>query len=376
MSKNKILIFIGSCGKSWPYNTTPIQRALALKDSFDHTFFIDKEDALSYFLQDNSDYIKLSSFQELPVIFSQLKIYNEDLTIIHGPSWPISKEILILRKKYNFKWIVDLYDHENLTSNIYLFKKNYIKFIYHRFFERNIVNAIKESDVLISAIHENRFLFHKNRIKCVNGVAFSKIEKTVNKNDNLNEDKYLHLGYVGVLSFERSFLILKIIKKLFENNNIKTKFHLIGDFDENFKNEVIKYNNEMVESIFYGFVDWSKAIDILSFVDVCVYTFPIASRAELDCVYPIKIGEYLALGKHILSVDSNGLRDILNLIGVDGDLILINENEIDLWVSEINKKGIIKNKNNGIYSLKNKKLAENFMEWNILHKTVIESIDK
>lgn len=375
MSKNKILIFIGSCGKSWPYNTTPIQRALALKSSFDHTFFIDKENSLSFFLQDNSDYIKVSSFKELSVIFSQLELNNKDLTIIHGPSWPISKEVLILRKKYNFKWVIDLYDHENLTSNIYLFKKNYTKFLYHKFFERNIIKAIKESDVLISAIHENRFLFHKNRVKSINGVAFSEIGKIVDKHDKNFEHEFLHLGYVGVLSFERSSLILKIVKRLFENNNIKVKFHLIGDYDENFKNEIIKYNSEMVETVFYGFVDWSKAIGILNFVDICLYTFPIAGRAELDCVYPIKIGEYLALGKHILSVDSNGLRDILNLIG-NGDLILIDENKIDLWVAEINKKAIIKQSNLGIPSLKNKELAQNFMEWSLLHKTVLESVNK
>ncbi|MFV7501929.1 glycosyltransferase [Acinetobacter pittii] len=378
MSENKILIFIGSCGKSWPYNTTPIQRALALKGSFDYTFFIDKEDSLSTFLQGNSEYIKLNSFKELDVIFSKIAFADKKVTIIHGPSWPISKEILHLRKKYNFKWVIDLYDHENLTSNIYLFKKNYTKFIYHRFFEKNITKAIEKCDVLISAIYENRFLNHKNRVKCINGVAFSEIEKIRDKKDidvGIESD-FIHLGYVGVLSFERSLLILKIVKKLAENNNVKVKFHLIGECDEAFKAEIIKYNNELVKTEFYGFVDWSTAINILNLVDICLYTFPIADRAELDCVYPIKIGEYLALGKHVLSVDSNGLRDILKLIGKDADLVLIDENEIELWVNKIQEKAVIKNNNLEITSLSNSKLAKDNMEWDVLHKLVVESVNK
>lgn len=376
MSKNKILIFIGSCGKSWLYNTTPIQRALVLKSFFDQVLFIDKEDSLSIFLNDKSEYMKVDSFKELDEIFPKYVSDDSDLTVIHGPSWPISKEVLNLRKKYNFKWIVDLYDHENLTSNIHLFKKNYAKFVYHRFFERNIVKAIKNSDILISAIYETRFLSHANRVKCINGVAFSEIKKISNNKDVASEQEFLHLGYVGVLSFERSFLILKIVKELFENNNTKVKFHLIGDFDENFKNEIEKYNNDIIKTCFYGFVDWTRAINILNSVDVCMYTFPIAHREELDCVYPIKIGEYLALGKHVLSVDSNGLRDILDLIDKKGDITLINENDINLWVSEIHRKAELKENMTEITSLINKDLARDLLDWDKLHKVIVESLSR
>ena len=263
MSKNKILIFIGSCGKSWPYNTTPVQRALALKSSFDYTFFIDKEDSLSNFLYGDSEYIKVNSFKEIPMLFSKIDFINNALTIVHGPSWPISKEVLSLREKYDFKWVVDLYDHENLTSNIYLFKKNYLKFIYHRFFERNIVKAINKCDVLISAIYENRFLDHKNRVKCINGVAFSEIEKICGNTIINIENDFIHLGYVGVLSFERSLLILKMIKIFAKENNMKVKFHLVGECDEDFQHEIMKYNNELTEIEFYGFVDCSTANNIL-----------------------------------------------------------------------------------------------------------------
>ncbi|ENU64137.1 glycosyltransferase [Acinetobacter lwoffii] len=376
MSKNKVLIFIGSCGKSWPYNTTPIQRALVLKSFFDQVLFIDKEDSLSIFLKDNSDYIKVHSFKELDEIFPKYISDDSNLTVIHGPSWPISKEVLSLRKKYNFKWIVDLYDHENLSSNIHLFKKNYAKFIYHRFFERNIVKAIKHSDILISAIYENRFLSHKNRVKCINGVAFSEIRKISSDKGIATEPDFLHIGYVGILSFERSFLILKIVKELFENNNIKVKFHLIGDFDKNFKNEIEKYNNDIVKTCFYGFVDWISAINILNSVDVCMYTFPIADREELDCVYPIKIGEYLALGKHVLSVDSNGLRDILDLIDKKGDITLLNEDDINLWVSEIHRKAELKKNMTEITSLINTDLARDLLDWDKLHKGIVESLNR
>ena len=58
-----------------------------------------------------------------------------------------------------------------------------------------------------------------------------------------------------------------------------------------------------------------------------VYRFHLADRAELDCVYPIKIGEYLAaLGKHIFKVWTLMVLEIsLNLIGSDGDLVIIDE---------------------------------------------------
>lgn len=373
MIGNNLLIFIGSCGDSWPYNTTPIQRALALEPFYERIVYIDKETSLSRFLNtQKSQYFRIKSFKEIPNI---IKMFDNkfNISIIHGPSWRISKSILKIRKYINFKWIVDLYDHPNLTSNIYFNNKDYLKFIFHKISESYLELAIMRSDILISAISENKYIGHKNRIKCINGVQYEHLRNAVDF--TLENDELVRLGYIGVLNYERSMLILKIIKGLQESKpTVQYEFHLIGDFDKAFKKDLSSHCSEFIKIKFYGFVDWAYGLKILSNMDVCIYTFPIKNRPELDCVYPIKIGEYLALGKHILSVKSSGLIEIIGKIGNNCDITLINESDLDEWIDIISKKALLKKSNRSLFSDTNTKLAKEILSWDKIHEELIRKI--
>lgn len=377
MNKQKKLLFIGGCGPDWPINTTPIQRGIALNPLFQKVLYINTTPSLSPFLEaPNTEYVQIKSYSEIIDIVKALSLKNTDLSIIHGPDWHISYQLLKIRRKVRFNWIIDLFDHHNLTSNIYLSKKKYMKYIYHKLSEKYLYKAIKQSDLLISAIAENEFLQHSNRIKCLNGVACQSISEVVEDSSSQQFEKdILHIGYIGVLSFERSNLIYQIINELYaSNSNLRFKFHLVGDYDDDFIARVQSVSSQLVQTHFYGFVKWEQGIQIINEVDLCLYTFPVKNRPELDCVYPIKIGEYLALGKPIISVNSEGMREILDYVGESADLILIDENNVLKWKEKIVSNAFLKVDSKSVYTSMNNEIASRKLSWEIIHKPLLAVI--
>lgn len=382
MNLNNTLVFIGACNSSWYFNTTPIQRALALRPHYDQVIYVDTQESLSDALNaENSEFIKISSFNQIPSLIKSLD-ESLNISIIHGPNWRIAKQLLKIRKDTPFYWILDLFDHYNLTSNIHLKNKNLLKFLFHRFYEKNLSKAIAECDLLISAIAEDIDIIHKNKVKCINGVAYEKIKKITSIKDskaNTLDNSILHIGYIGVLNHERAELILKVIKALDQSvSDLRFMFHLIGDTDAEFCKQINNYRSENINIKLYGFVNWEDGIKILNNVDVCLYTFPINNRPELDCVYPIKIGEYLALGKHVLSVTSLGMRDIADKCGANADITLLKESDVQGWVNSLIGLAEYKNQYNYItlYSETNEYLAKTILSWDSMHEQLIKKISR
>lgn len=65
---------------------------------------------------------------------------------------------------------------------------------------------------------------------------------------------------------------------------------------------------------FHGHLPWDEAMELLGRASVCVYPFPHAP--ELDYIYPLKLLEYAAMDKWILSSDLAGAKRLLNGYGM------------------------------------------------------------
>jgi glycosyltransferase involved in cell wall biosynthesis len=60
---------------------------------------------------------------------------------------------------------------------------------------------------------------------------------------------------------------------------------------------------------FHGHLPWERAMDLLRTSDICLYPFPHAP--ELEYIFPLKLLEYAALDKWIVSSDLAGARLLL-----------------------------------------------------------------
>ena len=82
--------------------------------------------------------------------------------------------------------------------------------------------------------------------------------------------------------------------------------------------------------VYLGSVSSDRVIDTVRRADVCVYPFP--RRPELDCVYPVKVFEYMALAKPVVASDLTAMRRIIRN-GENG--LLVEPDDIDSWVAAL-----------------------------------------
>jgi len=371
--RNRVLLYIGGCDSTWPFNTSPVQRLMAIQSEFDRILLYDLGQKQStFFSGEKFTYFKLNKDWS-GVDWSILADKNLDVTVFHGPNWRIARDIFFICYFRRFSistWAVDLYDHENLTSGIHKANGRYAKFLFHRLNELFLSWAIKKSDVLLSAISEERHIWHKCRVKVKNGVSrnfFDEAGLRVSSGSRLASDE-LVLCYVGYASFERAGLIYKISQGLKDRTlPCRVVINIFGDSTEDFRSACFGSGGVAVN--FLGFQNWDGVLNGIVKSDACLYTFPIKSRPELDCVYPIKLGEYLSAGRYVISVSSSGVNDIFSLVP-DLDVRVIDEFDIEKWIEEIESLGVKKKAGQLGFSRANRDFAENYLLWDVVNAEV------
>lgn len=302
------LVQFGSCGASWPENTTPIQRLKAISPYFDKVILVDPESSPSSSLHCD-DYVQVSNFTVLEV-WRVLNCHKCDQMVVwFGPSFRLAMIILFLRLFIRFRFVLDLYDHENLSSGIARAQGKWLQFFKYRAVEGFTNLAISRADLLVSAISEERFAKQVNRVKAVNGVAISLLSDIVGKIKVEPHSERVTVCYVGVISKERSGLLADIASAQF---GAQIDLLLIGENDPGFVECLIQCASchNTVNVLALGFTPWKKAMRLVASADICLYVF--STRPELDCVYPIKMGEYMELEKPIVASDSTAIREVFS----------------------------------------------------------------
>ena len=216
------------------------------------------------------------------------------------------------------KWVADIYDMPNLDIETFERKKGLRSFFQFRLiilFDKIIRKILKKSDlVLCTLLPEalNRYKIRKNKLFALtNGVELTPIKKMMNKNKlvPMNGFVVLYIGYV---------LRIRGIQTIIEAaNRLKDKYHdiewiLVGPSYE----KEIAWLNDMKKKFELGDrISWTgevpheKALNYIGASNVCVFTFP--KNFATNCIYPIKIFEYMAMGKAIIATDLKGIRQVL-----------------------------------------------------------------
>ena len=204
----------------------------------------------------------------------------------YGPHAPLQIALHLKRKKYIFKWIIDMRDE--MSKN--LFFNRYTRYRLRKV-ERQYLDSsdlvLSVSDPILDGFREN--CSHDNFLEVKNGYDFDEIHT------NIRQPQFT-LGYVGsfygAIKPDNLFIALSQLKKE-------------GRIPENFKFKIIGNRKPLIipasikENVFqYDRVPHIKAVEMLSQCDVLLIIHPTGRKG----VYTGKLFDYLASNRTILAL--------------------------------------------------------------------------
>jgi len=293
---------------------------------------------------------------------------NENLTIIRKNLFPFqgslsfiknlnvqlyTKYIHSLDAKENFEIIIMTHPNDfNIVSSLKLKNKvliydcmdNYKNFSGNNFDEtvNNEINLTKISDLIIVSsddLFKEIIKYDENyqskTIIINNGVDMQTFDLSkYNQITNITISNKKKIGYIGTIS---EWLDLELIKN-FALKHKNVEFYLYGPIDKSV--DVNSYKT-MQNIFFEGVKPYSSLPSILSEIDIAIMPFKVTDL--IKSVNPVKIYEYLAMGKPVLAVHYPEMIKFGDLIetydsALDFEEILLRMLTVEHNVNDINRK--------------------------------------
>ena len=241
-----------------------------------------------------SDILKLNRKTQINLIYT----FYDPLSTIEG----------FILKLLGYKWIADLIDHPDLPYKMSK-KKHLFFFKICSYMSRKI---LRHADLVISAILPEALkeynIDSQKIFPVTNGVNLN-ITKPKGAIRAGSTFRIFYVGYVrkdiGMDTLLSSIAILK-------DKISSLMLTLVGDTDE----EDRYYLDQTIKSLdlekhvdFRGVLSHDEVLYLEECSDICIFPFP--EREELDYIYPIKILEYLAMGKVVVATNLKGVRTII-----------------------------------------------------------------
>jgi len=315
-------------------NRVQYQRAKYLSEKNNLYLFICKNRTIPNEIKKNS-YVKVSTFNLNKknyilylfwYMFEIKKLSKEvDFDIVYTKFDPFSIIQGFILKLLGYRWVVDIWDHPILMEKTDSTKFSFI----HKFFHFISKKTIKFTDLAIVAIVPESLrdygLNQRKILKITNGVDLN-----LTKPRNIkNKTGDFTLFYVGFVKKDRGIDTLLHSVKLLKEKIPSIKLILVGDTnkdDKNYLNNTINKFNIDKNVEYLGVLDHRKVLDQEEKSDICIFPFPY--KEELNCIYPIKIFEYLSMGKVVISSDLEGVRTIID--NEENGLLVPPENSNDM----------------------------------------------
>ncbi len=249
--------------------------------------------------------------------------------------------LLVLLKK---NVIIELHHDIETESRIVKFLVKKIKFLKSKYIKKiiAITHGVKNEFL------ENDYIIDKNILISPSG---SSIEENFKFRFN---KKKLNIGYFGSLYKSRGFDLIKNLSKIDNKNN----YFVYGDLSKFKKNKLISKN--LIINDYVAYKDVSK---ILSKMDILLmpYVSSITAAGDVSDITkytsPLKLFDYLSVGKVIICSDFKVLREILK--EKHNAIFINNYKNIFSWKMEILK--LSKQPNKEFFIAKNNYvLSKNF----------------
>lgn len=274
--------------------------------------------------------------------------------------------------KYRKLWIVDIWDHPLLPFYVNLRDGKYFRALVH-LLSRELFNLmLKASDGIISNIHPRAIkkdFDNKDVCDVPNGVLY---EKLIQLRKEFPEYPSNVIGYVGMLRYDRGLDMILNIARFLRKKHIDFKIELIGPMEEKDKRKFqvqLRENNLNSFVKWYGKLEWEVAMNYVTKWDICL--FPFDHKPELEYIYPLKVLEYMALGKIVISSD---LKGVSRIIDNEEDGVVMSSLSPEDWAEKI--EHILTNWN--VYekiSYNASKKAARF-SWDLIHNRLYAWLNK
>jgi glycosyltransferase involved in cell wall biosynthesis len=335
-SKKPLIVLFGCVNNTWPINTTPIQRANYLAGRYEVIGF-DTVEPVSPFLEQKIQFIHVSKWSDIIRVLPRVSgIQNRTVLFWSGPS---SRHILLaarLARQYQGNMVVDLFDSLYLPYGIAKARGHYCKALLYKCNEFFMQHNLRSCDLLIRAIcvdPQECPVDPRKQVSLMNGVCQEAIQMGMKGMEHQTTPELLKAVYVGHCDRERSGLLLHMARRIYKLP-FQVELHLMGTSDPSFISSLQAVtktvSNLSVKA--YGLVEWCKVMEIIEQSDVCLYPFP--PRPELDCVYPIKLGEYLAMGKPVVSTPLSGAKA---MAGDSDTVCFASYSNPDAWIDALER---------------------------------------
>lgn len=245
------------------------------------------------------------------------------------------------------KNILELHHDINVEGRVSKFLIKKIKFLNNSSI-RKIV-AISES---LKNLYSKKYKVKENKIIVL--PSGSSIKTNLDLKIKLNT-KSFNIGYFGSISDSKGIKTILRLSKIDRINN----YYIYGGNKKNIFELKMKYSNKNIHLEKY--LQFSKVIKKINNMDILLipYTSQVKSAGEVDNIVdytsPLKLFDYLACGKIIVSSDLKVLKEVLskkNCFFVKNYENIYNWRQVINKVKNLNEKQIIYKKTNFEYSKK------------------------
>lgn len=294
-------------------NSTRYQRAKHLSEKNDLFLFLRKDSQIPKEIASKAKVKRgfISDFFYLLWRMNTVWRMNKDshFDFLYSSHSPFAIVEGYLLKLLGIKWVIDIWDHPELPLEIG--KGNFLRKLTERIAIALAKKVIRHADLIICAIMPEALkaydIDQKKILPITNGVELEYV-KPEGKKESSVEFKVFYVGYVYKIRGVNT--LVKAISKL--DNKIPAKLILAGEIDQETEiwlNDFISsYNLENVVEI-TGEIGHEKVLALTEESDVCVFPFP--RKKGTEYIYPIKVFEYLAMGKPVVATNLKGVAQII-----------------------------------------------------------------
>lgn len=246
---------------------------------------------------------------------------REHVAAVYTTYWPLSLIAGFWAQKLGIKWIADIYDVPTLViESVSSYKKPSftLLILWYRFIIAKIKKNLKKADLIVMALEPEAIrdyqVDYRKIIHITNGVDLEYIRKIVGElPKKIISDKVdFKIVYVGHIMKSRGVdLVIEAAESL-KNKISNYQFILIGyakKDDRDWLFEAIREKGIENYVKFLGELPHQGTLREVIDCDVCLYLFP--KIEELRYIYPIKVFEYMALGKPTIATDLEGIGKII-----------------------------------------------------------------
>ncbi|MBU2447080.1 MAG: glycosyltransferase family 4 protein [Bacteroidetes bacterium] len=301
------------------------------------------------------------SFQKIKRLIELLKITDADFVHACEPMAVlvgfIYKMKMGIQKKVLLHYDVTEWYPENIVKSTLLILRPFKIVFGHAF---NFIVSNLADKIILGEIYKKKrydyFAPHKQK----HIVSYYPILRHYNPSTQEFTGNEIVFGYAGVISVSRGLKIISdtLIRLKMRNSNLSIKFILAGRFeDESEKIILTEFETAGIKIEFYDWADYTEFQKYLEPVHICFDIRPMNGIYERSL--PIKIFDYMALGKCIVASDYKPIRDTFEVANCG---ILVNPNNMNELVTAIeellkNPKRISELGENG------RKAAEEIFNW-------------